>query len=116
LSGGERQKVYIAAALAQDAPVMLLDEPTTFLDPKHVSDITALLGRINRDHRVTVIAVTHDINGAAMSGGRVIALKEGSLVFSGKSGDFMDGATLRTIYNMGFHLDRKRLVVPEVGR
>jgi iron complex transport system ATP-binding protein len=121
LSGGERQKVYIAAALAQDAPVMLLDEPTTFLDPKHVSDITALLSRINKDHNVTIVAVTHDINGAAMTGGRVVALKEGSMVFSGISTEFMNDETLMTIYGMGFHfvehpVTGTRLVVPEVER
>jgi iron complex transport system ATP-binding protein len=121
LSGGERQRVFIAAALAQEAPVMLLDEPTTFLDPKHVNDILALLDRINKDHGVTVAAVTHDINAAAMAGGRVIALKEGTTVFCGESREFMTNNVLREIYGIGFHfvehpVTGDKLVVPGIGK
>jgi iron complex transport system ATP-binding protein len=67
LSGGERQKALIAGALSQGAEIMLLDEPTTFLDPRHEHEIINILGRINRDHGVTIVSVTHDINHAALS-------------------------------------------------
>ena len=103
LSGGERQKVYIAAALAQEAPVMLLDEPTTFLDPKHSTEILSLLDHINKDRGVTVVSVTHDINAAALSGGRIAALREGTLTFCGSSEEFMDAKTLGNIYGIWFH-------------
>ena len=119
LSGGERQKVFIAAALAQDTKVMLLDEPTTFLDPKHDADVRALLSRINRNHGVTIVSVTHDINAAALAGGRIVALKKGALVFSGGPGEFMDQGVLRTIYGTEFcfvnhPVTGGRLVVPGV--
>ena len=74
LSGGERQKVYIAAALAQGAQVLLLDEPTTFLDYRHQAEIRDLLAEINRNSGVTIVAVTHDVNRAAMDSHRIVAL------------------------------------------
>ncbi|OHB70595.1 MAG: ABC transporter ATP-binding protein, partial [Planctomycetes bacterium RBG_13_63_9] len=71
LSGGERQKVFIAAALAQEAQILLLDEPTTFLDYRHQAEIIELLARINRSAGVTVLAVTHDVNQAALQSDRI---------------------------------------------
>jgi len=65
LSGGERQRVLIARALAQDTPILLLDEPTSFLDLKHQIEIYDLLKSIQRDKGRTIIAITHDINLAA---------------------------------------------------
>jgi iron complex transport system ATP-binding protein len=62
LSSGERQRVLIARALAQDAPVLLLDEPTSFLDLKHQVDMYDLLRRMQLEKNKTIIAVTHDIN------------------------------------------------------
>jgi iron complex transport system ATP-binding protein len=121
LSGGERQKVFIAAALAQESRVMLLDEPTSFLDPKHSREIMLLLEHIHRDLGVAVIVVTHDLNGAALAGGRVIALKDGAVAFSGDSRDFMKRDTLEEIYDTTFEFTSHpvtgdRLVVPAVGR
>jgi iron complex transport system ATP-binding protein len=65
LSGGERQRVFIARALAQETPILLLDEPTSFLDLKHQVGIYDLLKSIQRDKGATIIAITHDINLAA---------------------------------------------------
>ena len=62
LSGGELQKVWIAGALAQDAEILLLDECTVFLDPKHQSEIMNIIWKINRERGVTVVFITHDIN------------------------------------------------------
>lgn len=64
LSSGERQKVYIAAALAQDTPVLLLDEPVTFLDPRYQAQVNRLLQHLHQECGRTVITVSHDINGA----------------------------------------------------
>ncbi len=102
LSGGERQKVYIAAALAQGATTLLLDEPTTFLDPKAQDDILATLERVNEEMGVTVISVTHDINSAAMWSGKIIALKEGRVKFIGTPEGVMKGEVLKEIYNKDF--------------
>jgi len=62
LSGGERQRVFIARALAQDTPILLLDEPTSFLDLKHQVGVYDLLKRLQKENDKTVVAVTHDIN------------------------------------------------------
>jgi iron complex transport system ATP-binding protein len=120
MSGGERQKVFIAAALAQETKVMLLDEPTTFLDPKQEADIRFLLGRINRERGVTIVSVTHDLNAAALAGGRIAALKEGALVFSGPPREFMSQGVLKSVYGTEFCLTDHpvtgdRLVVPRVA-
>jgi iron complex transport system ATP-binding protein len=65
LSSGERQRVYIARALAQNSPILLLDEPTNFLDPKHQVDIFDLLKAAQREKGKSIITITHDINLAA---------------------------------------------------
>ena len=79
LSGGERQAVFIAAALAGRAPVLVLDEPTTHLDPRHQRDIVRILQRLRRGHRPTVILATHDLRLAALSD-RAFALSRGRLL------------------------------------
>lgn len=83
LSGGERQKAYLAAALAQETEVMLLDEPASFLDPRHVADLDHLLRELNRQHGLTMITVTHDLNHPARLGGRVLILQDGQRLFHG---------------------------------
>jgi iron complex transport system ATP-binding protein len=104
LSGGERQKVYIAAALAQAADVLLLDEPTTFLDPKHESDIYGLLAEINRRRGVTIVSVTHDINSAVLTSRTVLALKDGAVAFYGPAEEFMKAEILQAVYEKPFQL------------
>jgi iron complex transport system ATP-binding protein len=102
LSGGERQKVFIAAALAQEAPLLLLDEPTTFLDPRHQSEMRGLLRSLHRDSGATLVMVTHDINLAALCGDRVLALREGSPAFFGPSAEFLTPAVLEDLYGVPF--------------
>jgi iron complex transport system ATP-binding protein len=119
LSGGERQKVFIAAALAQGAKVLLLDEPTTFLDPKHQADVHRLLERANREHGFTVLSVTHDINNAILTSRRILALKDGAVVFCGLTDKFMNNEILNKIYEKSFLFVKhpqtgKTLTVPEV--
>jgi iron complex transport system ATP-binding protein len=75
LSGGERQRVLIARALAQDTPILLLDEPTSFLDLKHQVEIYDLLKSVQRDKGRTIIAITHDINLAAQYCDRALMLQ-----------------------------------------
>lgn len=102
LSGGERQKVFIAAALAQQSRLLLLDEPTTFLDPRHEAEISELILRINHEYGVTVITVTHDINTAVINTSRVVAIKNGQIVFNGAARDFMHNDVLKRIYDKDF--------------
>jgi iron complex transport system ATP-binding protein len=120
LSGGERQRVALAAALAQATPVLLLDEPAAFLDPKHQAEVQSILHRINRERNATVLAVTHDVNMAALHSHRVIALKAGRTVFDGPASALMDDQVLERIYEKSFlrvaHPHRGiPMVVPDEG-
>lgn len=103
LSGGEYQRVLIAAALAQGAKILLLDEPTTYLDYKYQLEVRRLLADINRTLGVTIISVTHDINDAVLSSNRALALKEGRKVFHGDIQDLLNDHVLETIYGTRFH-------------
>ena len=62
LSGGQRQRVWIAMALVQDTDILILDEPTTYLDPAHQLEILNVLKRINQEHQKTIVMTIHDIN------------------------------------------------------
>ena len=110
LSGGERQKVYIAAALAQETPVMLLDEPATFLDWRHQSEIMQLLKRINRERNITIVAVNHDLNSAAHWSDRIIALKNGTVFNEGTPADLIQPAPLNALFDAAFV--RKEVLIP----
>jgi iron complex transport system ATP-binding protein len=102
LSGGERQKVLIAAALAQGPRILLLDEPTTFLDPKHETEITRRIVQLNRERGLTIVSVTHDLNRASLSADRVLALKEGRVVFLGRPPEVMKDEVLEAIFGKHF--------------
>jgi iron complex transport system ATP-binding protein len=83
LSGGERQRVVLASALAQNPEVLLLDEPTAFLDLKHQLQFYEILGRLNAERGLTIVSVTHDVNLAARYARRMIALRSGQFVVDG---------------------------------
>ncbi|MBN1348994.1 ABC transporter ATP-binding protein, partial [candidate division KSB1 bacterium] len=102
LSGGERQIVFIAAAVAQGAGIMLLDEPTTFLDPKHQTGVYQILKRLNQELKITLLCVTHDINNAALQSDRVIILKNGAVMHSGNATDIMQNPILEPAYDKSF--------------
>src|SRR5262245_36782497 len=75
LSGGELQKALLAAALAQESDILLLDEPTAFLDPSQQTEILGVLARVHRERGATILSVTHDLNEALGHAQRVIALR-----------------------------------------
>lgn len=102
LSGGERQKVFIAAALAQEAPVLLLDEPTTFLDPHHQEEIMAILHHINRRENRTILSVTHDLNSAMLVSDQIFALSQGEIIFEGSPEETMTPVVLGKVYGASF--------------
>ncbi len=104
LSGGELQKVSIASALAQDTDVVLLDEPTAFLDPKYCQQIWNLLSDMKSSGGRTVIAVTHDLNSAASSADRLCGLKNGRIFACLPPSDFMDKALLDSLFDADFTL------------
>ncbi|MDR0828326.1 MAG: ABC transporter ATP-binding protein [Desulfovibrio sp.] len=102
LSGGERQKAYLAAALAQDAPVLLLDEPTSFLDPKHASEVNQLLKTLNREQHLTMLTVTHDLNHPLDAGGMVLALRNGRQLYFGPAADIVGQGILEAAFGHSF--------------
>ena len=112
LSGGERQKAYLAAALAQESEIMLLDEPTAFLDPKHAADLTALLKKLGREEKLAMLMVTHDLNQALDMGGKALVLRRGGQIFFGPVESLMDAGILEETYNHRF----SRFRHPETGR
>lgn len=83
LSGGQRQRVWIAMALAQDTPLLLLDEPTTYLDLAHRFEVLELLVELNETRGRTVVMVLHELNEACRYAHRLIALGEGRIVAEG---------------------------------
>ena len=102
LSGGEVQKVHLATALVQQADILFLDEPTTYLDYKYQSEIGRLLRTINQQQNRTIIEVTHDVNRALLDATHVIALSEGNIVFDGSPSYLMDTGHLQNIYGIDF--------------
>lgn len=83
LSGGQRQRAWIALALAQGAPLMLLDEPTTYLDLAHQIDVLNLLGKLNRTEGRTIVLVLHDLNLACRYAQHLVAMKDGQIAAQG---------------------------------
>lgn len=104
LSGGEMQKVQIATALAQQADILFLDEPTTYLDYKHQSEIGRILRSLNQQQGKTIVEVTHDVNRAVLDATHVIALSSGKVVFDGNPKFLMEPENLRKIYEIDFQL------------
>ena len=101
LSGGERQKAWIAMALAQQPRVMLLDEPVTFLDVSHQLEVMDLVADLNRSQGITVIAVLHDLNLAARYCPRLIALKRGRVYSDGDAVDVIQPDVMRAVFGIG---------------
>ncbi len=118
LSGGELQRVYLAAALAQSAQIMLLDEPTTFLDPAHQRKMVSILSHYRAENKkLSALIVTHDLNLAVSFADRILTFKDGALVFDGSPAEFCDESRLREIYQTPMRflkdpLTGKKLVVP----
>lgn len=119
LSGGERQKILIAASIVQDSSVIMLDEPTAFLDPLHEYEICKLLLHLNKDMGKTIIVVTHSINHAVSWNRRIIALKNGEVVYDGESRSIIDNSILKKIYDKDFIImkhphSEMDVIVPEI--
>jgi iron complex transport system ATP-binding protein len=102
LSGGERQIVFIAAAFAQGAEILLLDEPTAFLDYRHQTACHTLLRRLNREFHTTILCVTHDVNHALQTADRLLVLKDGKVFFHGLPAIFCSTGGLESVYETKF--------------
>ena len=110
LSGGELQRVVIARALAQKPQAMLLDEPTSYLDIKHQIGICQLLKKMNRDGRITIVAVFHDINLASSFSDRVMIMKDGKIQALGPPEDMITKETLESVYGCQVFVDENPLI------
>ena len=98
LSGGEKQRVIIAMALAQEAEILLLDEPTVHLDISHQVEILELIKRLNRQQGLTVLAIIHDLNLAALYFDRLLLLNSGRIVASGTPGQVLCEERIRQVF------------------
>ena len=102
LSGGQRQRAWIALALAQQTPLVLLDEPTTFLDPRHQTEVLDLLVALNRDQGTTFVLVLHDLSQAARISHRVVALAAGRMVADGPPDLVLEPRVLERVFGVPF--------------
>ncbi|OFW26146.1 MAG: hypothetical protein A3H97_15395 [Acidobacteria bacterium RIFCSPLOWO2_02_FULL_65_29] len=120
LSGGEKQRVVIASALAQSADLLLLDEPTASLDVGHQLDVTALLARLNREQGVTMVLSTHDLNFAASLCRRLVLLRGGRMLGSGQTDEVLTAGAVRALYDVeadvGRHERAGHLTVTPIAR
>jgi len=100
LSGGEKQRVVIASALAQASDVLLLDEPTASLDLGYQLDIAALLSRLNADRGVSMVVSTHDLNLAASLCTSLVLLRAGRVIAAGETRAVLTTRNVRTLYGV----------------
>ena len=120
LSGGQRQRVWIAMTLAQETDLLLLDEPTTYLDVAHQVEVLDLLVDLNAARGATVVMVLHDLNVAGRYGDHLVALREGQVVAAGSPSDIVTTGLVREVFGLEAQViddpvSHTPLVVP-VGR
>ncbi len=106
VSGGERQRAVIARALVQEPQILVLDEPTAFLDLHHQLDIARIIKRLNRERGLTVILVSHDLNLASQYCDHLLLLNEGRLAAMGSPHSVMQSEVLEAVYGCSVLIDR----------
>ncbi|MGV9799648.1 ABC transporter ATP-binding protein [Mycobacterium sp. NPDC003449] len=100
LSGGQRQRVWVAMVLAQQTPLILLDEPTTYLDIAHQVELLDLFATLNQEHQRTVVAVLHDLNHACRYADQLIVMKSGQIVAQGDPNTVMTAELVAEVYGL----------------
>ncbi|UUU42699.1 ABC transporter ATP-binding protein [Streptomyces sp. NBC_00162] len=100
LSGGQRQRVWIAMALAQQTPLLLLDEPTTYLDIQHQIDVLDLCAELHENQGRTLVAVLHDLNHAARYATHLIAMRGGEVVAEGPPGEVVTAELVERVFGL----------------
>lgn len=111
LSGGQRQKVWLGMALAQETKILLLDEPTTYLDMAHQLEVLKIVERLNKERGCTVVMVLHDINHAARFSHEIVAMKNGKIMAAGSPVQVITKDVLKSVFN----IDARVMRDPENG-
>ncbi|SEN53922.1 ABC transporter ATP-binding protein [Paenibacillus sp. OV219] len=100
LSGGQRQRAWIAMTIAQETPIILLDEPTTYLDLTHQIEVLDLLDAMNRNEQRTVVMVLHDINLACRYADHIVAIRDGRIESQGRPDEVIDEALIEKVFRL----------------
>lgn len=100
LSGGQRQRAWIAMTLAQETEIIMLDEPTTYLDMSYQLEVLEVLQKLNREKKITVVIVLHELNNACRFADNIIGLKKGKLICEGSPIDVINKENLKEIYGI----------------
>jgi ABC-type cobalamin/Fe3+-siderophores transport system ATPase subunit len=100
LSGGQRQRVWVAMVLAQETPLLLLDEPTTFLDITHQIELLDLMGDLNRGNGQTIVAVLHDLNHACRYASHIIAMRDGKVIAEGPPREIVTAELVEQVFGL----------------
>jgi iron complex transport system ATP-binding protein len=119
LSGGERQRAWIAMLLAQEPQVLLLDEPTTYLDIAHQLELLELIRTLNVEQGLTVVMVLHDVNQAAQYSDRILVLNQGQIVDDGPPHKVLTPALFHNVFGVDvrmMHDDGVPLIIPRLTR
>lgn len=115
LSGGERQRAWIAMALSQQPDILLLDEPTTYLDICHQFEVMELVKQLNKDLGLTVIMVLHDLNQASLYSDKVCMIDQGKIVDHGTPQEVMTAEKIKSVFNVSVDIQEdKRMNKPMV--
>jgi iron complex transport system ATP-binding protein len=104
LSGGQRQRCWIAMVLAQQTDLILLDEPTTFLDLKVQVDLLELLSRLAHEKSRTLLLVLHDLNLAAAYADRLVMMRDGQIITSGAPSEVFTTTNLKRVFDLDAHV------------
>ncbi len=108
LSGGERQRAWLAMSIAQKPKILLLDEPTTFLDIAHQLEIMELVSHLNREEGITIVMVLHDINHAARYSDELIVIKNKKIFKKGTPWAILEDNVLREVFGVETEITRDK--------